>query len=83
LYSAFVLRSQSGFWALITGAEPLNEPVFANHKNVFVGVVRLVLVGAAIIFNGRLRNKIRSKCAPAALDKPLTIKQMAYKWQEK
>jgi hypothetical protein len=45
LYSAFVLRSRSGFWALITGAEQYNEPVFAHHKYVFVGVVVLIFVG--------------------------------------
>jgi len=83
LYSAFVLRSRSGFGALITGAERYDELVFAHHKYVFVGVVRMVFVGAAFIFNGRLWNKKRSKRAPAALDKPLTINLLVYKWQEK
>jgi hypothetical protein len=83
LYFSFVIRSQSGFGALITGAEPYDKPVFAVHKNVFVGVVGLVFVGGAFIFNGRLWNKKRRKHTPAVQDKPLTICLLVYKCHEK
>jgi len=70
LYSAFVLRSRSGFGALITGAEPYDKPAFAHHKYVFIGVVVLIFVGAAFIFNGCLWTKKRRKHAPAVQDNP-------------
>jgi len=57
LYSAFVIRSRPGFGALITGAEPLNEPVFAHHKYLFVDVAGLVFVSVAIILRERQRTK--------------------------
>jgi len=57
LYFSFVIRSRSGFGALITGAEQYDKPVFAHHKNVFVGEVGLVFVGVAIIVNGRWWNE--------------------------
>jgi hypothetical protein len=83
LYSAFVLRSRSGFGALITGAEPYDKPVFAVHKNVFVSVVGLVFVGGAFIFIGRLWNKKRRKHALDSQDKLRQINLLVYKWQEK
>jgi hypothetical protein len=83
LYFSFAIRSRSGFWALITGAEASNELVFANHKNVFVSVVGLVFVGGAFIFNGRLWNKKRRKHALDSQDKLRQINLLVFKWQEK
>jgi len=83
LYSISVIRSRSGFWALITGAEPYDKPVFAHHKYVFVVKVGLIFVGAAFIFNMCFWNKKRVKHAAATQDNPRYINLLAYKCQEK
>ncbi len=70
LYFSFVIRSRSGFGALITGAERYDELILAHHKYVFVVKIGLVFVGAAFIFNGRLWNKMRSKHAATTQDNP-------------
>jgi len=83
LYFSFVIRSRSGFGALITGAERYDELILAHHKYVFVVKVGLVFVGAAIIFNGCFWNKKRRKQVSDVQDKPLTVSLLAYKCQEK